>query len=215
MGRRLRAAALVGVPGGRLGAVAVSGAGTDGAGSKAVASCDAGAKAYTSTFGFPGPKAAVSTCAGAGTKAIDSAYGITSSKDTVSARGGAGAKAIDPTTCVATASEAAISAPGVAGAKAVTRGASAGSKAVSHTRSETVSSYSVSTTASSTKAICFTTGSCPASAELFTAVVSVGSLAELLRALLPERGAGGERRRQVGIHLGPYRPRQASQDGLP
>jgi hypothetical protein len=47
------------------------------------------------------------------------------------------------------------------------------------------------------------------------AVVVAASHAELLRALLPERRAGREQRRQVGVHLGPYLPRQAAQDGLP
>lgn len=41
------------------------------------------------------------------------------------------------------------------------------------------------------------------------------ALAQLLRAILPGSGAGGEGCRQVGLHPGPLHPRQAPQAGLP
>jgi hypothetical protein len=214
MGRRLRGAALLGAPRGRLLAVAVSGAET---GSVALAPCGAAGdkasasrtEAGVSPWGVPGAEATISTCAGAGAKAfVPTTRGLTSSETTISTRAGAGAKALVPAACGAPGSETTIS---TGGAKAVARSAGAGPKAVSHASPETVSSCDDCTaTSTSAETDC---SSDPAAGS--GAVVIAASLAQLLRAVMPERGAGGERRRQVGIHLGPYHPRQAAQDGLP
>jgi hypothetical protein len=198
MGRRLRAAALLGAPRGRLLAVAVSGAET---GSDAVSPCGTagaiGTEAVVAPWGVPGAKALLPT--------TDS---LTTSQTTISTRAGAGAEALASTARGVTGSEAGVSA---GGAKAVACSAGAVPEAVSHARSETITSCDDCTaTSTSAETDC---SSDPAAGS--GAVVIAASLAQLLRAVMPERGAGGERRRQVGIHLGPYHPRQAAQDGLP
>lgn len=97
------------------------------------------------------------------------------------------------------------------------------SSTVLTTGSETVSSSSSSdatatATAAGTETISFSSsGSNEFHDELLLAVdVHAGpALAKFLRAVLPERGAGGEGCRQVGLHIGFHHPRQASQDALP
>ncbi|GJN02444.1 hypothetical protein PR202_ga19796 [Eleusine coracana subsp. coracana] len=62
------------------------------------------------------------------------------------------------------------------------------------------------------------TTACSAAASELDAHAVVGAgpaLAQLLRALLPRRGARGEGRSPVGVHRGPHHPRQAAPDGLP
>jgi hypothetical protein len=83
-------------------------------------------------------------------------------------------------------------------AKAVIRSTSA----VSRAHSVVVSSYGDCATTSAETICSFG----PAAGS--GAAVLAGSVAELLRALLPERGAGREQRRQVDLHLGPYHPRR-------
>ena len=127
----------------------------------------------------------------------------TTGPQTVPARG-PGANPVT-TTCHAasaraTAGSDAAAALVVAGAKAVTVTCHTGPTAA--TGSETVSITG------------FTKDTAPAAAfvELHAVdVLDIGpALAQLLRAVLPGRGAGGERCGQVGLHPGPLHPWQAS-----
>lgn len=154
-----------------------------------------------------GSNAAASTPRGTDAEAVASACLASSCR----AAAGSAAEAVATTcracsACATAGSDAAAAAAlVVAGAKAVTFTYHTGPATANG--SETVSITGFTTA----------TGYAAAFGELHAVdVLDIGpALAQLLRAVLPGRGAGGEGCGQVGLLTGPFYPRQASQAGLP